>query len=344
MINNHATPDREPKGARSENQLLPSLGLLLVMGGLVLLSWSAYLWLKPLPNPYQYQLVAEGDSKRFPEMDLDAWPDLKLSQYKVQAEGIDNPIAELIVARKTNGPPVLTYWKNTTNELFYNLDRKPSELSILAAAINRHAPKDALILSWWDTSRQIRLLTGRDTFFNSHLNEPLILPTPWLEKINVIQAYEDKFWENEANQTEQDQFKLFSQALASPAEEGIAQLRSLISSNRETYLIIHVTDLYRLGLMYPDKIGVAYQNFPLTGNTHGAVTQMKVQLKKNNFDTYTLQSISEGEVRAFFLSDEASSQTLLAKMLPFVEKKAPAELEVAQLIYQQGGYWVYKIP
>jgi hydroxylamine oxidation protein HaoB len=314
------------------------------MGGLVLLGWSVYLWFEPLPAPYQYQLIAEGDSKRFPEMDLDDWPDLRLSQYKVQVAGIDNPVAELIVARKGDEPPVLTYWKNNTGEVFYNLDRKPSELSTLATAIKRHAPKDALILSWWDTSRQIKLLTERDALFNSHLNEPLMLPAPWLEKSEVIQAYENKFWGSQASQEEQDQFKHFGQALAAPAEEGIAQLRKLVGSDRETYLIVHVTDLYKLGLMHPDKIGVAYQNFPLTGNMHGSINQMKVQLKKNNFNTYTLQSISEGEVRAFFLSDEASSQTLLARMLPFVEKKAPVELEVAQLIYQQGGYWVYKIP
>ena len=77
---------------------------------------------------------------------------------------------------------------------------------------------------------------------------------------------------------------------------------------------------------------------------HGMINQMKVQVKENNFNTYTLQSISDNEIRAFFLSDEASSETLLAKMFPFVEKKAPVELEVLQLIYQQGGYWVYKIP
>ena len=44
---------------------------------------------------------------------------------------------------------------------------------------------------------------------------------------------------------------------------------------------------------------------------------------------YTLQSISDNEIRAFFLSDKASSEALLARMLPFVEKKPPVELEVA---------------
>jgi len=343
LINADVT-DRATKVVRSGDKLLPSLGILLVTGGLVLLGWFTYLWFKPIPAPYQYQLIAEGDSKRFPQMDLDAWPDLKLSQYKVQAEGVDKPIAELIVARKSDGPPVLTYWKNGTNDVLYNLDRKPSELSALATVISRHAPKDALILSWWDTSRQIKLLTGHDTLFTSHLNEPLMIPVAWLEQSKAIQAYEAQFWESKASQQEQEQFKRFSQALALPAEEGVAQLRKLIGSNREAYLIVHVTDLYKLGLMYPDKIGVAYQNFPLTGNMHGMINHMKVQLKENDFDTYTLQSITDEEIRVFFLSDKASSEVLLAKMLPFVDKKAPVELEAAQLIYQQGGYWVYKLP
>lgn len=308
------------------------------------MGWFTYLWFKPLPAPYQYQLIAEGDSKKFSKMDLSGWPELKFSQYKVQADGVDKPIAEFIATRQNDGPPVLIYWKNSTNEILYNFDRKPSELSALATVINRHAPKDALILSWWDTSRQIKLLTGHDTLFSSHLNEPLIIPATWLEHSKEIIAYENQFWGSKASQKEQEQFRRYSEALTAPAGEGVKQLRALIGSNREAYVIVHVTDLYKLGMMYPDKIGVAYQNFPMTGNMHGLINQMKVQLKENDFNTYTLQSISDNEIRAFFLSDESSSQTLLARMLPFVDKKAPVELEEAQLIYQQGGYWVYKLP
>lgn len=337
--------DRTAKAVRSSDKILPSLGILLVTGGLILLGWFAYVWFKPAPAPYQYQLISEGDSKRFPKMDLaSGWPDLKLSQYQVQAEGIDKPLAEFMTARQDDGSPVLIYWKNSTNEILYNFDRKPSELTILAAAIKKHAPQDALILSWWDTSRQLKLLTGHDTLFTSHLNEPMMVPVPWLEQSKSIQAYEERFWGSHASPKEREQFKRFSQALAEPAAEGVKQLRELIGSDRETYVIIHVTDLYKLGVMYPDKIGVAYQNFPMTGNMHGMINQMKVQVKENEFDTYTLQSISDNEIRAFFLSDKASSEALLARMLPFVEKKPPVELEVAQLIYQQGGYWVYKLP
>jgi len=338
------TTDRTTRVVRSGDRLLPSLGIFLVTGGLLLLGWFVYLWFKPIPAPYQYQLVEEGDSSNFSKIDLTGWPDLKLGQYKVQADGVSKPIAEFIVARQNDGAPVLIYWKNSTNEVLYNFDRKPSELTALAEAISKHAPKDALILSWWDTSRQIKLLTGRDTFFTHHLNEPLMIPAPWLEHSKEIQAYEKQFWQSKADAAEMDRFKHFSRALAAPAEDGIKQLRQLIGSDRETYLIVHVTDLYKLGLMYPESIGVAYQNFPMTGNMHGMINQMKVQVKENNFDTYTLQSVSDNEIRVFFLSDEASSQTLLARMLPFVDKTAPTELDLAQLIYQQGGYWVYKLP
>jgi hypothetical protein len=48
-------------------------------------------------------------------------------------------------------------------------------------------------------------------------------------------------------------------------------------------------------------------------------------------------------VRAYFLRDPDSSQTLIAQMLPFTQSQ-PLDLQALQLIYQQGGYWVYKIP
>lgn len=312
-------------------------------GGLFFLGWFAYLWYKPVPAPYHYQLIKEGTYKEFGKMSLEDWPELKLSQYKVQADGIDKPIAEFVTARRDDGSPVLMYWKNNTNEILYNLDRKPSELSILATAINRHAAKDALILAWWDTARQLKLLTGHDTPFTSHLNEPLMVPVPWLGHSESIQAYERGFWKSTPSEDERNRFKRFSEALVSPAEEGIKILQELAGKDRETYVVVHVTDLYKLGFMYPERIGVAYQNFPMTGNMHGMITQMKVQLKENDFNTYTLQSIADEEIRAFFLSDEASSQTLLARMLPFVDKKSPTEFELAQPIYQQGGYWVYKL-
>ncbi len=312
-------------------------------GGLVLLGLFAYLWFAPVPAPYHYELTKEGNPEAFPELELDAWPELQLKQYDVLVEDLTKPVAQAIVAQQGN-TPVLIDWQNNTRDILHTLGRKTAELSAVATAIKAHAEPDALILGWWDTSRQINLLSGHETLFSSHMNEPLIIPMDWVEQSDDIRDYEEQFWQSSTSQQERDQFKQFSAALTATPAEGIAQLRALVGSEREAYLIVHVTDLYRLGLIYPDKLGVAYQNLPLTGNMHGMINQMKVQLAQNDFDTYTLQSLSDSEIRVFFLSDEQSSETLLAKMLPFTEKDSPLELEEAQLTYQNGSYWVYKIP
>ena len=116
-------------------------------GGLFLLGWFATLWFEPESAPYHYQLTKEGPSAEFSKMDLETWPELKVSQYKVQVDGIDKPVAEFVTAEQEPGKPILIHWKNTSGETLYNLDRKPSELSQLAIAIGRHAPKDALLLA-----------------------------------------------------------------------------------------------------------------------------------------------------------------------------------------------------
>ena len=52
-----------------------------------------------------------------------------------------------------------------------------------------------LILAWWDTSRQIKLLAARDTLFSSPRgrtpDRPLALARP---RSRPIRHYEDQFW------------------------------------------------------------------------------------------------------------------------------------------------------
>jgi hydroxylamine oxidation protein HaoB len=78
-----------------------------------------------------------------------------------------------------------------------------------------------------------------------------------------------------------------------------------------------------------------------SANMHGLVNTVKRFKVENNYTTYTLQSLGDRAVRGYFLSN--GQDTLLAQMLPFTETR-PLELTKIQLIYQHGGYWVYKIP
>jgi hydroxylamine oxidation protein HaoB len=203
-------------------------------------------------------------------------------------------------------------------------------------------PKDAVVLAWWDISRQIRLLAGCDTLFMSHLGEPMIAPSHWRGRDEIIKKYEQEFWGSPLPDEESRKFQRFADALAADPDKGATILRELAGA-REAYVVVHVADLYKLGLMRPERLDMAFKDFPLTGNVHGLAAQVKGWMTSKGFDSYTLQSLSDRMVRAYFIRESKNGKTLLSQMLPFMDR-TPLELHVLQAIYNHGGYWVYKIP
>jgi hydroxylamine oxidation protein HaoB len=328
---------------RPSNRILPSLGIFLVAGGFIVLGWLVSSWLSPGSAPYHYQLAQEGGVDKFGKLGLEAWPDLGISKHEVLVEGVDKPLAVAYLARRGNAPPVMLNWENQSGEPVVFLDGKLSELTLLATAIAKHVPKGAAILAWWDTSRQIGLLTGYETVFTSHLGEPLVMPSFWRAQSGAIEKYEREFWRAPASAEESRKFQRFADALAADTKEGVAMLREL-TGGREAYVAVHLSDLYKLGLMRPERLDVAYKDFPLQGgDVHGLSGMVKRWQADNKHTAYSVHGLSENVVRAYFLTGEKSKNTLLAQMLPFTTSN-PLEFQALKLVYQQGGYWVYKIP
>ena len=331
-----------PASNQSGARILPSLGILLVAGGLFLIGWFLYLWFKPLPPPYTYQLVEEGGVANFSNLQLEAWPDLKISKYELRVPSLDKPVAVAYRTNNRSGDPILLSLENLVSEPIVSMSVNLSELIPLATDITKHVPKEALILGWWDTSRQLRLLSGCDTVFTSYLGEPLIVPSYWKDRSVVINEYEHQFWGAKESPEEHRKFQIFADALSSEASTGVAMLRELVGS-REAYVIVHPTDLYKVALMRPDRIDLAFKDFPLTGNVHGLAGQVKAWMKENGYNTYTLQSLSETVVRAYFLNESKTGKVLLAHMLPLMNS-TPIDFQALQVVHKQGGYWVFKIP
>ncbi|MEO8339314.1 MAG: hydroxylamine oxidation protein HaoB [Nitrospirota bacterium] len=328
---------------QSSNRILPSLGIVLVAGGFIVLSWLGYVWLGPAQAPYHYQLVEEGGVDKFSKLGIEVWPDLVISKHEVIVDGVDQPLAVAYLGRRGNAKPVMLDWENRSGEPIVFVDGKLSELTTLASAIAKHVPKDADILAWWDTSRQIRLLTGYQTAFVSHIGKPLIAPALWRSKREAIEKYEREFWGEPASAEESQKFTRFADALVASPKEGATMLRAL-TGGREAYVVVHLADLYKLGLMRPERIGTAFKDFPLQGgNVHGLSGMVKRWMVENNHTAYSVHGLSENLVRAYFLTDDKSGSTLLAKMLPFTTSN-PLEFKDLELVYQYGGYWVYKIP
>jgi hydroxylamine oxidation protein HaoB len=327
---------------RSRDKILPSLGIFLVAGGFLVFGWFAYLWLKPEPAPYRYQLVDEGGVGKFVNLGLGAWPDLKISKYEVRVASVDKPIAVAYRGVRGDAKPVLLNWENFISEPIGFIDSNLSDLTTVATEIAKHVPKDAVVLAWWDTSRQVGLLAGCDTLFTSHIGEPMIASSNWKGREDTIKRYEQEFWGNPAPDEEIRKFQRFADALAAESDEGVRLLRELAGA-REAYVVVHVTDLYKLGLMRPERLDMAFKDFPLTGNVHGLAAQVKAWMRNNGYEAYTLQSLSERMVRAYFIREGENSKTLLSQMLPFMDR-TPLELQALRPIYNHGGYWVYKIP
>ena len=124
-----------------------------------MLVWFAWLWFNPGAGALPLPTGEEGPVSQFPQLGLEAWPDLTLARFEVHTEGVDQPLATGHTAKRGQGAPVLLDWENRTSELLVSMDSKLAELAALSAAIVKHAPKDALILAWWDTSRQVNLLS-----------------------------------------------------------------------------------------------------------------------------------------------------------------------------------------
>jgi len=336
-----STSSRSAAPARPRSKFLPLLGIFLVTGGFLLLGWLAYVSLSPGPAPYHYKLVEEGGVDKFDKLGLKAWPNLVVSKYEVYVQNVKNPVAVAHLVKRGEGAPVLFDWESRTSELLTSVDSKSSELVTLVEAITKYAPEDAVIFSWWDTSRQIELLTGRDTLFPSHHGEPTIIPSHWRDRSDAIKNYEQEFWGAPAPAEERRKLQRFADALVADVDKGARILRELAGS-REAYVVVHISDLYKIGLMRPESLDLAYKSFPMnSGNMHGLVNSVKRWKTENNYKTYTLQSLSDRAVRGYFLRDGVDS--LLAQMLPFTETR-PLELKAVQLIYQHGGYWVYKVP
>lgn len=326
----------------SGSKILPSLGLILVTGGLLLVGWFLYLWFKPLPPPYSYQLVEQGNAEKFQNLSLASWPNLAIRKYEVRVSSLDKPVAIAYQATNKAGDSILLHWENLVSEPLVSMTVDFSEITLLAGDLAKHVPKDAVVLAWWDTSRQLNLLAGRNTLFTSYIAKPLIVPSYWKDRLGAIHDYEAQFWgRGEATEDESEKFEGFAAALSSEATKGVSMLRDLVGS-REAYVIVHPVDLYKLALMHPDRIDLAFKDFPLTGNVHGLAGQVKAWMKENGYTTYTLQSISEKSVRAYFLNESKNGKSLLAQMLPLMNS-TPIDFEPLEVVHKQGGYWVFKI-
>lgn len=329
---------------------LLTAGILLLSGGFFLGGWAAWSVFQSPPQkaPYVYTMVEEGNVEAFPDLGLAGEdgkdnPDLVIRKYELRVDQIDKPVAVFHTATRNKGEPILLDWRNYLAEPVINAASDVVETAVLAEAIRKHAPEGSLVVGWWDISRRLKLLAGVDVLFDRHLAQPVLLPESWNRYQKPIKAVESGFWNLNGGQSGEALFEKFTEALLTDRQSVAAEKLRALVGGRESFLVLSVQDTYKVGALYPDRFGIGIKDFAKGKDAHGMVLTIKKWLKENGYESYTTQRLDETVVRVYFLTDEASSRTLLAQALPFTNSR-PMELTEIELVYQHGDFWVYRVP
>lgn len=312
---------------------------------------AALLWRAP-PDPsapYRYVVDAALSDEQAQPMRALAERGIALEQGRIVLVDSGDAAADFVFARSDAGP-VLLDWRARVDEPFLTLLPQPGELLEVADAIRRHLPPDGVVLGWWDTSRALRLLAGVPVIFDRHLGEPLIVPARWQAQRDSIAAIDRDFFAagaadgsaaKDAFATERERFHRFVDALLSDETSGMATLREL-AGGRPAVLVLHVRDALLLGAIDPARIGVAFRDLPGMGPSHEAIRHVRDWMNTNAFPAYTVLHREGQPLRAVALTDEASGETLAARLLPFIGNRQ-ADVAGATLVYRSGAFVVFEL-
>ncbi len=328
----------------ASSRTLLIVSIILAVGGGGLLSWFGWVMFNVSPPPYYYQLLAEGGVDAFPSLDLKTQPGISIRKYALRITDIDQPLATFHVGERDIGDTgaVLLDWQNQIDEALITITPPITELPELIAAVADHVPKEAVVLGWWDTTRRLKLLAGIETPFRENLAQPILIPDAWNDRRDKIEEIERRFWGLRGRKdASRVSFSGFQEALLADTATGAAKLRAL-AGEHDAYLVLHTSDAYKLSTMHPQRLGVGYREFPNTGNLHGMISHIKKWLQKQGYKDYAVERSGGTLVRVYFLTDALSTKTLIAQALPFTSSQ-PLRLEDITVVYQHGGYWVYKI-
>lgn len=249
-------------------------------------------------------------------------------------------LAEFSFAESADGP-VLVDWRALVDDPFLRLMPASDELAAVSEVLARHVQAGTTVLAWWDLSRPFRLLSGVDVAFGEPLGTPLFVPRQWDARREAVDSIEREFWQL-ADATEQRQrFDRFVAALLADEERGMAELR-MLAGGKPAVLVLHVRDAILLGHLEPGKFGVAFRDLGDMADVHGMVRRVHAWLDEHGYRAYTVTHAKGQPVRAVALTDEASGETLAARLLPMIGNRQE-DVAGATLVYRLGGFVVYEI-
>ncbi len=313
--------------------------VMLVAGGLL----TAYAFqVEKRPTPYVYE-IGEVDQPGEASRALSGMlPEAKLRSVSLRTADTGKLVASGQVLERAGAPGLIVGWKSEIGEPVLRSDIAVEEERGLAEALRKHLPADSLVYAMPALSRRLAALVPAAGFPLAGADDGATLRAPdaWAGAKEAI-AVTEKQWRGAPDARADERFAAFLDALGAEDKYGIARLQVLAEA-RESYVVLHVRDAFDIGVAAPDRFAVGLRDFPGASDVHDVTKLVKTWVKDEGFAAYAVIPRDENAVRAYYLADAAGKSSLLGQLLPFNSARL-GQLPDAGLVFQHGGYWVYRI-
>jgi hydroxylamine oxidation protein HaoB len=313
----------------------------LMIAGAAIIAWAAYAALRPPPLPYDLTFSQTAPSAISEVAERAAGAE-SIERVEVKAQGVVKPVAAGLVTRDREGRLIPLGWENSVTEPVFFADISLPETAKVLAAIEKHVPSDAIVLAWWDLSRRIRAMAHRQAPLDDPLAQGLLIPSAW--KTGETTGINEKLrelWGSGVPEKEGSVFSSFIDALLLDEHSGTEALARL-ANGKKAYIAVHLSDIWKAAEARPGRISAAWRDFPGTPGSHGVIKAVHQWIEEQKIEGGYAVEPRGNVTRLHYLLRKPDSGLLLARLLPFSTSN-PLRPGALQLVYQQGGYWIYAL-
>lgn len=293
------------------------------------------------PAPYTYE-IADGAPSEAASALAELIPDAKASSLTLHATAPDKTAAKAEIITLPEGGEVIVGWTSTAREPLLRSDISAKEELSLVTALRKHLPEGSTILAMPALSARLAHFVPADYPLAEAVGqEALRIPAPWADQRAAVEAIEQRWLTGDADAAAPERFVQFINALLAEDIYGAARLQTL-AAPANSYIILHVRDVFDLGVTTPDRVLVSQRDFPAAGLAHDKSRAVKDWAARENYAAYAVERRAGGAIRAYYLADAKDKSTLMGQLLPFNTANIGA-VSGTRLVYQTGGYWIYRL-
>ncbi len=249
-------------------------------------------------------------------------------------------VAKAQIVTLPDNQEVIMGWTSEAPEPVLRSDISPPEELALVTALRKYLPENSTILAMPGVSARLAHFVAADYPLAAAAGqETLRIPAPWMGQKESVAQLEMRWSTGATDHTET--FGEFIDALLAEDVYGAARLQTLTGTN-DSYIILHVRDVFDLGVTVPDRIFVSQRDFPAAGMVHDKSRAVKDWAIAEDYAAYAVERREGGAVRAYFLAEAKDKSTLLGQLLPFNTADI-GQVAGTTLVFQTGGYWIYRL-